>query len=88
MPPRKKGVTMKKTAKTEKYSEFEIELARRILCSTLSLQMGISYQRCWKIYVEPHIQDKEVGLLYLECARLVVKGIQQTQEAMFSGSIT
>ena len=79
---------MKKSTKPEKYTEFDIELAKRILCSTLSLQMGISYQHCWKTYVEPGLKEKEVGTLYLECAKFIRENIQKNQQALFSGSVS
>lgn len=79
---------MKQTVKKEKYTEFEIELARRILCSTISVQMGISYQHCWKMYIEPNLKGREVGTMYLEYARLIWETIQKNQQAMFSGSVS
>ena len=79
---------MKRPVQKEEYSMFEIELAKRILCSTVSLQMGITYQHCWKTYIEPNLKEKEVGALYLECARIIKESIRKDKEAMFSGLIT
>jgi hypothetical protein len=79
---------MKQPIQREEYSDFEIELAKRILCSTISTQMGISYQHCWKTYIEPSLKEKEVGAFYLECARLIRRSIYDNQQAIFSGSIT
>lgn len=79
---------MKQPVQEEEYNEFEIELAKRILCSTVSMQMGISYQHCWKTYIEPNLKEKEVGALYLECARFIRKNIRKNQQALFSGLVS
>jgi hypothetical protein len=79
---------MKQSVQHEKYNNFEIELAKRILCSTVSTQMGISYQHCWKTYIEPNLKEKEVGALYLECVRFIRQNIHNKQQAIFSGSIS
>ncbi len=71
---------MKQSVINEKYSEFEIELAKRILCSTVSVQMDISYQHCWKTYIEPELKGREVGTMYLEYARSIRESIQNNQQ--------
>jgi len=43
----------------EEYSEFEIELAKRNLCATVSMQLGITYQHCWKTYIEPNLKKRK-----------------------------
>jgi hypothetical protein len=79
---------MKQPMQEEEYNQFEIELAKRILCSTVSMQMGISYQHCWKTYIEPNLKEKKLGTLYLECARIIKENIRKDKEAIFSGLVS
>ncbi len=79
---------MKKIKQPEKYTDFDIKLAQRILCSTVSVQMGISYQHCWKTYIEPNLEGKEIGTLYLECAKIIRENVRANNAALFSGSVS
>lgn len=83
---------MKNNQPDEKYNEFDVKLAQRILCAAVSVQMRISYQHCWKTYIEPNLQEKEVGNLYLECAKMIRESITGSvtgnPEAPFSGLIS
>jgi len=79
---------MKQIQQPEKYTDFDVKLAQRILCSTVSVQMGISYQHCWKTYIEPNLEKGEVGTLYLECAKFIRENIRANNRSLFSGSIS
>jgi hypothetical protein len=54
--------------------------------------MRISYQHCWKTYIEPTLQEKEVGTLYLECAKIIREritgSVMGNPETPFSGLIS
>ncbi len=79
---------MKQPAEPEPYNEWEIELAKRLLCSTISVQMGISYQHCWKTYVEQAVKENGVPPIYLECARRIREDLFKDRKGLFSGSLS
>lgn len=84
-----RSINMKNNQPNKKYNEHDVKLAQRILCATLSVQMRISYQHCWKTYIEPNLQENEIETLYLECAKIiresVTGSVMKNAEAPFSG---
>jgi hypothetical protein len=79
---------MKQPADPEPYNEWEIELAKRLLCSTISVQMGITYQHCWKTYIEDAVKENGVAPIYLECARCIREDLFKSRKGLFSGSVS
>jgi hypothetical protein len=50
------------------YTEWEIEVAKRIACAVVSYQVGLSYENLWDQYAD---QKEEVGTIWLSVAKQI-----------------
>jgi hypothetical protein len=48
------------------YSEWDIEVAKRIACAVTAYQSGQSYETLWKQYVD---QKEDIGTFWLSIAK-------------------
>lgn len=54
------------------YSEWDIEVAKRIACAVVSYQAGLTYEDMWKQYAD---QAEEIGTFWLSLARQIREGL-------------
>jgi hypothetical protein len=50
------------------YSEWDIEVAKRIACAVVSYQASVSYESLWKQYAD---QKEDIGTFWLSIAKQV-----------------
>jgi hypothetical protein len=50
----------------EEFSEWDVEVAKRIACAVISYQAGMPYEELWKQYVE---QKEDMGTFWLAVAK-------------------
>lgn len=55
-------------AQSEQFSEWDVEVARRIACAVTSYQAGMDYEALWKDFLE---QNEEVGTFWLSIAKQI-----------------
>ena len=48
------------------FTDWDVEVAKRIACAVTSFQAGLEYETLWKDYVD---QSEEVGTFWLSVAR-------------------
>lgn len=53
---------------TEQYTEWDIEVAKRIACAVTSYQAGLPYDSLWKDFAD---QQEDVGTFWLAIAKHV-----------------
>jgi hypothetical protein len=59
---------------TNKYSEWDIEVAKRIACAVVSYQAGVLYETLWEQYAD---QREEVGTFWLSIAKHIREDLPQ-----------
>jgi hypothetical protein len=59
---------------TNEYSEWDIEVAKRIACAVVSYQAGVSYETLWNQYAD---QREEVGTFWLSIAKHIREDLPQ-----------
>ena len=52
----------------ELFTEWDVEVAKRIACAVTSYQAGMDYEALWNDFVA---QDEEIGTFWLSIARQV-----------------
>lgn len=52
----------------EQFSEWDVEVAKRIACAVMSYQAGVEYESLWKDYAD---QNEEVGTFWLTVAKQI-----------------
>lgn len=55
-------------SETEQFTEWDVEVAKRIACAVTSYQAGMDYTDLWKDFQE---QNEEVGTFWLSIAKQV-----------------
>jgi len=55
-------------AQPEQFSEWDVEVAKRIACAVTSYQAGMDYEALWKDFLE---QNEEVGTFWLSIAKQI-----------------
>ena len=60
--------------KNDQYSEWDIEVAKRIACAVVSYQAGLSYEDLWDQYTG-HRED--IGTFWLSMAKQIREGLPQ-----------
>ena len=50
------------------YTEWDIEVAKRIACAVTSYQAGLEYEALWKQYTD---QREEIGTFWLSIAKRI-----------------
>ena len=50
------------------FSEWDVEVAKRIACAVTSYQAGMEYEALWKDFVA---QDEEIGTFWLSIAKRI-----------------
>ena len=50
----------------EQFTEWDVEVAKRIACAVTSYQAGMDYEALWKDFLE---QNEEVGTFWLSIAK-------------------
>jgi hypothetical protein len=53
---------------TNEFSEWDVEVAKRIACAVFSYQAGVPYETLWKQYAD---QKEELGTFWLSIAKQV-----------------
>jgi hypothetical protein len=59
------------------YTEWEIEVAKRIACAVVSYKAGVSYEDLWDQYAH---QKDDVGTFWLSVAKEIGKELQNRPE--------
>jgi hypothetical protein len=52
----------------EQFTEWDMQVARRIACAVTSYQAGLEFEALWKDFVH---QNKEVGTFWLSIAKQI-----------------
>jgi hypothetical protein len=52
----------------EQFTEWDVEVAKRIACAVTAYQAGLKFEDLWKDFVE---QNKEVGTFWLSIAKQI-----------------
>jgi hypothetical protein len=50
------------------YTQWDIEVAKRIACAVVSYQAGVPYEELWEQYVD---QNEDVGTYWLSLAKQI-----------------
>jgi hypothetical protein len=56
------------------YSEWDVEVAKRIACAVVSYQAGVSFESLWGQYTD---QKEEVGTFWLSIAKQIREDLPQ-----------
>ena len=62
------GGSMTLNLSNDPYTEWEIELAKRIACAVVSYKAGVSFEDLWDQYVH---QQEDVGTFWLSVAKQI-----------------
>jgi hypothetical protein len=54
------------------YSEWDIEVAKRIACAVTSYQAGVSYEELWNQFAG---QKEDIGTFWLSIAKQIREGL-------------
>ncbi len=55
-----------------KYSEWDLEVAKRIACAVISYQAGMSYETLWN---QNEDQKEDIGTFWLSIAKQIREGL-------------
>lgn len=50
------------------YSEWDIEVAKRIACAVVSYQAGVAYEELWERFAQ---QNEDIGSFWLSIAKQI-----------------
>ena len=56
----------------DQYSDWDMEVAKRIACAVISFQAGMPYESLWKEYTS---QKEDIGTFWLSIAKQIRQGL-------------
>lgn len=58
----------------QRYSEWDIDVAKRIACAVISYQSGLAYEDLWGQFID---QREEIGTFWLSFAKQIREELPQ-----------